>query len=191
MTKQIGVGIVGTQFMGRAHSNAYMDVSHFFDLPAVPIMRAACDNVAANLKPFCRQFGWASQETSWEDLVARDDIDLIDICTSNAVHMPIAVAAAKAGKHVICEKPVAMNADEARVMLDAAKKAGVRHMVAFNYRRVPAIALARGMIDEGKIGKVFHFNAVYYQDWLVDPEFPYVWRHDKEVAGSGAHGSVG
>jgi predicted dehydrogenase len=190
MTKQIGVGIVGTQFMGRAHSNAYMDVSHFFDLPAVPIMRAACDNVAANLKPFCRQFGWGSQETSWEDLVARDDIDLIDICTSNAVHMPIAVAAAKAGKHVICEKPVAMNADEARLMLDAARKAGVRHMVAFNYRRVPAIALARGMIDEGKIGKVFHFNAVYYQDWLVDPEFPYVWRHDKKVAGSGAHGDM-
>lgn len=190
MSKEIGVGIVGTQFMGRAHSNAYMDVAHFFDLPAVPVMRAACDNVAANLGPFCNRFGWGSQETSWEDLVARDDIDLIDICTSNAMHMPIAVAAAKAGKHVICEKPIAMNADEARAMFDAAKKAGVRHMVAFNYRRVPALALARQMIDEGKIGKVFHFNAVYYQDWLVDPEFPYVWRHDKQVAGSGAHGDM-
>ena len=190
MSKTVNVGIVGTQFMGRAHSNAYMDVSHFFDLPAVPVMQAACDNVEANIEPFCKQFGWASAETSWEKLLARDDIDLIDICTSNAVHMPIAVAAAKAGKHVICEKPVAMNADEARAMLDAAEEAGVRHMVAFNYRRVPAIALARRMIDEGKIGRVFHFNAVYYQDWLVDPKFPYVWRHDKTIAGSGAHGDM-
>jgi predicted dehydrogenase len=190
MSQTVNVGIVGTQFMGRAHSNAYMDVSHFFDLPAVPVMRAACDNVTANLEPFCKQFGWADRETSWEKLIARDDIDLIDICTSNAVHMPIAVAAAKAGKHVICEKPIAMNADEARAMLAAVQEAGVRHMVAFNYRRVPAIALARQMIDEGKIGKVFHFNAVYYQDWLVDPDFPYVWRHDKQVAGSGAHGDM-
>jgi predicted dehydrogenase len=190
MGETINVGIVGTQFMGRAHSNAYMDAAHFFDLPSVPVMRAACDNVTTNLKPFCQQFGWASQETSWEALIAREDIDLIDICTSNAVHMPIAVAAAQAGKHVICEKPIAMNAGEAQAMLEAAEKADVRHMVAFNYRRVPAIALARQMIDDGKVGKVFHFNAVYYQDWLVDPEFPYVWRHDKQVAGSGAHGDM-
>jgi len=176
--------------MGRAHSNAWMDVGKFYDLPAMPVMKAACDNVAENLEPFCKRFGWQSREKDWQKLVARDDIDVIDICTSNNVHMPIAVAAAKAGKHLICEKPVAMNADEAKAMLDAAKAAGVLHMVAFNYRRVPAIALAKQIIEEGKIGKVFHFNAVYYQDWLVDPAFPYVWRHDKSVAGSGAHGDM-
>ena len=187
MNKTINIGIVGTQFMGRAHSNAWMDVDKFYDLPARPVMKAACDNVAENLEPFCERFGWQSQETDWKKLIARNDIDVIDICTSNNVHMPIAVAAAKAGKHIICEKPVAMNAAEAKAMLDAAQSAGVKHMVAFNYRRVPAIALARQMIEDGKIGKVFHFNAVYYQDWLVDPEFPYVWRHDKKVAGSGAH----
>jgi predicted dehydrogenase len=176
--------------MGRAHSNAWMDVDKFYDLPARPVMKAACDNVAENLEPFCQRFGWQTRETDWKKLIARDDIDVIDICTSNNVHMPIAVAAAKAGKHIICEKPVAMNATEAKAMLDAAEAADVKHMVAFNYRRVPAIALARQMIDEGKIGKVFHFNAVYYQDWLVDPDFPYVWRHDKKVAGSGAHGDM-
>ena len=190
MSKTINIGIVGTQFMGRAHSNAWMDVDKFYDLPARPVMKAACDNVAENLEPFCQRFGWESQETDWKKLIARDDIDVIDICTSNNVHMPIAVAAAQAGKHIICEKPVAMNAAEAKAMLDAAEAGGVKHMVAFNYRRVPAIAFARQMIEEGKIGKVFHFNAVYYQDWLVDPDFPYVWRHNKKVAGSGAHGDM-
>jgi predicted dehydrogenase len=115
---------------------------------------------------------------------------LIDICTANDLHLPIALAAAKAGKHVLCEKPIARNANEARRMLDAARAAGIRHMVGFNYRRVPAIALARQLIEQGKIGRVFHFNAVYYQDWLVDPSFPYVWRHDAKVAGSGAHGDM-
>lgn len=190
MRDTINIGIVGTQFMGRAHSNAWMDVDKFYDLPVRPVMRAACDNVAENLQSFCQRFGWQSQETDWRQLVARDDIDVIDICTSNNAHMPIAVAAAQAGKHIICEKPVAMNAAEAQAMLEAAQAAGIKHMVAFNYRRVPAIALAKQMIDAGKIGRVFHFNAVYYQDWLVDPAFPYVWRHDKTVAGSGAHGDM-
>ena len=190
MSDAIKVGIVGTQFMGRAHSNAYLRVATFFDLPGPPIMRAACDVSPSDLDAFCTRFGWQTQETSWEKLVARDDIDLIDICTPNVLHMPVAVAAAKAGKHVICEKPIAMNADEASRMWEAARAADVRHMTAFNYRRVPAIALARQMIEDGKIGRVFHLNAVYYQDWLVDPDFPYVWRHDKEVGGSGAHGDM-
>ncbi|MHC4509123.1 MAG: Gfo/Idh/MocA family protein [Planctomycetota bacterium] len=190
MSKTVNIGIVGTQFMGRAHSNAWINVDKFYNLPLRPVMKAACDNVAENLEPFCQRFGWQSRETDWKKLVARDDIDVIDICTSNNMHMPIAVAAAKTGKHVFCEKPVAMNADEARAILDAAKTAGVKHMVAFNYRRVPAIALAKQMVEEGKIGRVFHFSAVYYQDWLVDPAFPYVWRHDKQAAGSGAHGDM-
>lgn len=142
------------------------------------------------LAAFAQRFGWQTTEISWEQLVARDDIDLVDIATSNATHMPIAVAAARAGKHLLCEKPLALNADEARRMLDAAREAGVRHMVAFNYRRVPAIALARQLIQAGKIGRVFHFNAVYYQDWLVDPQFPLNWRQDVREAGSGARGDL-
>jgi predicted dehydrogenase len=188
--KEIRVGIVGTKFMGRAHSNAYLDVAHFFDLPARPVLRAACGRNVSDLEAFAGRFGWQTTETSWERLVERDDVDLVDICTSNVTHMPIAVAAARAGKHVFCEKPIAMNADEARRMLDAAREAGVRHMVAFNYRRVPAIALARQLIEEGKIGEIRHFNAVYYQDWLVDPGSSIVWRHDAKEAGSGAHGDM-
>jgi len=190
MSETINIGIVGTKFMGRAHSNAFMDVSHFFDLHASPVLRAACGRNRPELETFARRFGWQTTETSWERLVARDDVDLVDICTSNVTHMPIAVAAARAGKHVLCEKPIAMNAREARRMLDAAREAGVRHMVAFNYRRVPAIVLARQMIEEGKIGTIRHFNAVYYQDWLVDPNSPIVWRHDVKEGGSGAHGDM-
>ncbi len=190
MSNEIKVGIVGTQFMGCAHSNAYMDVAKFFDLPAPPVMQAACDVNAAGLEAFANRFGWQSKETSWEKLIARDDIDLVDICTPNVIHMQIAVAAAKAGKHVICEKPIAINADEAQKMLDAASEAGVRHMTAFNYRRVPAIAFAKQLIEQGKIGRIHHFNAVYYQDWLVDPKFPFVWRHDIKKGGSGAHGDM-
>jgi predicted dehydrogenase len=189
-TKEINVGIVGTQFMGRAHSNAYLDVPHFFDLPALPLLSVACDNDPGSLDAFARRFGWQDKEADWERMVSRDDVDLVDICTPNSIHMPIAVAAAKAGKHVICEKPIAMDADEARRMLDAARESGICHMTAFNYRRVPALALARQLVEQGKVGRVFHFNAVYYQDWLVDPGFPFVWRHDKKIGGSGAHGDM-
>ncbi len=190
MAKEIRVGLVGAGFMGRAHSNAWIDVQHCFDLPCRRVLRAACDVNESVLQPFAEKYGWETTETSWENLVAREDIDVIDICTSNLTHMPIAVAAAKAGKHVLCEKPISRNAEEAQQILDAAKAANVRHMTAFNYRRVPAIALARQMIEAGKIGRVFHFNAVYYQDWLVDPNFPMIWRHDVEEAGSGAHGDM-
>ena len=146
MGNEIRVGIVGTKFMGRAHSNAYLDVAHFFDLPASPTMRAACGRNATDLATFANRFGWQSTETSWEGLIARDDIELVDICTSNLTHRAIAVAAAEAGKHILCEKPIAMNVQEARRMLNAAREAGVRHMVAFNYRRVPAIMLAKQLI---------------------------------------------
>jgi predicted dehydrogenase len=190
MSTEVNVGIVGTKFMGRAHSNAWIDVPYWFDLPARPVLRAACGRNVSDLETFAKRFGWQTTETSWEQLVARDDIDLVDICTSNVTHMPIAVAAAEAGKHVFCEKPIAMNADEARQMLDAAREAGVRHMVAFNYRRVPAIILAKQLIEEGKMGQIRHFNAVYYQDWLVDLDSSFVWRHDVKEGGSGAHGDM-
>ena len=190
MSRQINVGIVGTAFMGKAHSNAYLDVSHYFKLPSQPIMRAACDSNPESLDALVHQYGWQTTETSWEKLVERDDIDLIDICTPNHNHRDIAVAAAKNGKHIICEKPLCMNADEAREMFRAAEQAGVRHMTAFNYRRVPALVLAKQLIEEGKIGTIRHFNAVYYQDWLVDPNFPFVWRNEIEKGGSGAHGDM-
>lgn len=190
MSEPIKVGIIGTKFMGRAHSKAFIDAPHFFDLPRQPVLRAACGVDEAATFSFAKRFGWETTEKSYERLVARDDIDLVDICTSNVTHMPMALAAAKAGKHILCEKPLAMNADEARRMLDAANTAGVRHMVAFNYRRVPAIAFARQMIEAGKIGKVYHFNAVYLQDWLVDPNSAFSWRGDARLAGSGAHGDL-
>ena len=190
MGDTINVGIVGAAFMGRAHSNAYKDVNSYFKLQKPPVLKTVCDISQPAAEELAKAYGWQSTENSWENLVQRDDIDLIDICTSNNLHMPIALAAAKAGKHVISEKPLAMNASECRKMLDAVQDAGVRHMVAHNYRRVPAIALAKKLIDEGKIGKVFHFNAVYLQDWLIDPDFPYVWRCDAKVGGSGAHGDL-
>ena len=187
---EIRVGIVGAGFMGRAHSNAYINVAHFYDLPKVPVMQAACDTNETCLRPFADRFGWKSIETSWEKLVERDDIDLVDICTSNATHQPIAVAAAKAGKHILCEKPIARNAAEARAMLDAAQRAGVTHMVAHNYRRVPAIALAKNLVERGEIGRVLHFNAVYYQASQIDPASPFVWRNDAAIGGSGVHGDM-
>lgn len=190
MSENINVGIVGAAFMGRAHSNGYLDVAHYFDLPKAPALQAVCDISPKAGNALAKQYGWKSVETDWKTLVQRDDIDLVDICTSNNLHMPIAVEAAKNGKHLICEKPLCMSAEEAQKMLDAAQDADVRHMTAFNYRRVPALVLAKKMIEDGKIGEIHHFNAVYYQDWLVDPNFPYVWRHDVSVGGSGAHGDM-
>jgi len=190
MSKIINIGIIGAQFMGRAHTNAWYDVAQFFDLPFTPILKAACDINPQSESEFAERLGWESFETSWEELIRRKDIDIIDICTPNNLHKEIAVAAASAGKHVICEKPAAMNAEEALEMYRAAEGAGVRHMIAFNYRRLPAIALAKQLIEEGKLGEIHHFNAVYYQDWLVDPDFPWVWRHDATLSGSGAHGDM-
>jgi predicted dehydrogenase len=190
MPDQINVGIVGAAFMGRAHSNGYLDVAHYFDLPEKPVLNTVCDINQNAAESLARQYGWKNCETSWQKLVERDDIDLVDICTSNKFHMPIALAAAKNGKHIICEKPIAMSADEAWAMYVSAEEAGVRHMTAFNYRRVPAVLLAKKLIDEGRIGMIFHFNAAYYQDWLVDPGFPYTWRHDVLEGGSGAHGDM-
>lgn len=190
MSKNINVGLVGAAFMGRAHSNGYLDVAHYFDLPRHPVLHTVCDINQEEAKKLAKQYGWLNTESSWEKLITQDNIDLIDICTSNVTHKPIAVAAAKAGKHVICEKPIAMNAHEAKAMYEAAEEAGVRHMTAFNYRRVPAILLAKKLIESGKIGKIYHFNAVYYQDWLVNPQFPFVWRHDVKEGGSGAHGDM-
>ena len=190
MVNEIRIGIIGTKFMGKAHSHAYIDAPLFFDLPVKPVLQCACGLDEQFLKKFSRQFGWKYHETDYIKLIERDDIDLVDISTSNNNHLPAVLAAAKKGKHIICEKPLALNSNEALKMYEVVLDAGVRHSVMFNYRRVPAIVLAKKMIDEGKLGRIFHFNAVYYQDWLVDPNFPYKWRHNTTVAGSGAHGDL-
>ena len=190
MENEIRIGIIGTKFMGKAHSHAYIDAPVFFDLPMIPVLQCACGLDAGYLHQFSTRFGWQYQETDFLKLINRDDIDLVDISTSNDNHLHAAIAAAKAGKHIICEKPLAKNTAEAMAMYEAVTEAGIKHSVMFNYRRVPAIALAKKMIEEGKLGRIFHFNAVYYQDWLVDKNFPYKWRHDGSIAGSGAHGDL-
>lgn len=190
MAKKVNVGLVGYKFMGKAHSHAYHDVAMFFDLDAVPVMKAICGRDEKGVKAAAERFGWESYETSWEKLIKRDDIDMIDITAPSNAHKEIGIAAAEAGKHVFCEKPLALNLADAREMLKAVEKAGVKHMINFNYRTAPAVALAKKMIDDGLIGKIYHFRGVYLQDWIISPDFPIVWRLDKNVAGSGSHGDL-
>jgi len=187
----INVGLIGYKFMGKAHSHAYLDMPKFFKPDAIPVMKVLCGRDEAGVREVANIFGWQEIETSWERLVERKDIDLIDITAPTNVHKEIAVAAARAGKNILCEKPLAMNVKEAREMLEVAESAGVKHMVGFNYRRVPAIALAKKLIEDGAIGKIYHFRAVYLQDWIVDPNFPLVWRLQRDVAGSGSLGDLG
>ncbi len=192
--KQLNIGLIGYGFMGRAHSNAYNKVNKFFDLEYEPVLEAACARKKDNLKAFADRWGWKSVETDWRELVERDDIDAIDIVSPNVTHHDIAIAAAEAGKMVLCEKPLAMNGREGLEMTQAIEKAGVPNMVWFNYRRVPAIALARQLIDEGRVGRVFHYRAKYLQDWTISPDLPQggptLWRLDADVAGSGVTGDL-
>lgn len=189
--KEIRIGMIGYSFMGKAHSNAYRQVAAYFDLKAKPVMKAICGLYEHEAKAAAEKYGWEGYEKRWQDLIARDDIDVIDITTPNNIHCVQAVAAAKAGKHILCEKPLASTLAEAKQMLAAAQKAKVKHMVGFNYRRVPAVALAKKMIQKGDLGKIFHIRAVYLQDWIIDPDFPLVWRLVKKDAGSGALGDLG
>ncbi len=189
--KQVNVGMVGYKFMGKAHSQAYRDVPMFFPDSPKPVMKAICGRDEAGVKQAAEQFGWESYETDWASLIARSDIDLIDINAPSNAHKDIAIAAAKAGKHIFCEKPLALTLADAREMLEAVEAAGVTHMVGFNYRFAPAVLLAKKLVDEGRLGEIYHFRAHFLQDWIVDPDFPLVWRLDKEVAGSGSHGDLG
>lgn len=190
MSRKVNIGLVGYKFMGKAHSNAYRKMPMFFDTENVPVLKAICGRTEKAVAQAAKKFGWESYETSWEKLMKRKGIDLIDITTPNATHKDIALAAAAEGKDILCEKPLAMNLEQAQEMLKAVEDTGVRHMVCFNYRKVPAISLAKRLIDEGKLGKIYHFRAIYLQDWIADPNFPLVWRLRKEVAGSGAHGDL-
>jgi predicted dehydrogenase len=192
MAGTIGVGLVGYKFMGRAHSNAYRQVAAFFpDMALRPVMKALCGRDEAAVQQAADQFGWEGIETDWRKLVARDDIGLVDVSTPGNSHATIAIGAAEHGKHVFCEKPLANTLVEARQMLAAVRKAGVVNMVNFNYRRAPAVQLAKRLIDEGRIGQIYHWRAVYLQDWIMDPNFSLVWRLQKDIAGSGALGDLG
>ncbi len=192
--KKLNVGMVGYGFMGRAHSNAFSQVSHFFDLPYQPVLKAACARDAEKLKGFADQWGYESTETDWRKLIARKDIDLIDIAAHNDMHLEIALAAAAAGKMVMCEKPLGRNAAESKKMVDAIESAKVPNMVWYNYRRVPAVTLAKQMIDEGRLGKIFHYRAKFLQDWTISADLPQggqgLWRLDVNVAGSGVTGDL-
>jgi predicted dehydrogenase len=190
----LGVGMVGYAFMGAAHSHAWRTAPRFFDLPIRPLLRAVVGRDPARLAEAAERQGWESTETDWRRLIERDDIELVDICTPGDTHAEIAVAALDAGKHVLCEKPLANSVEEARVMTAAADRAaarGIVAMVGFTYRRVPAIALARQLVTAGRIGTVRHVRAQYLQDWIADPSTPMSWRLEKEKAGSGALGDIG
>lgn len=190
MAKTLRVGMVGYRFMGKAHSNAWRQASHFFPLKAHIELNTICGREAAGVQAARAQLGWQTASTDWREVVESPLVDIVDICTPNDAHADIAIAAVRAGKHVLCEKPLALDVKQAEAMLAAAQKAKVVHMVCHNYRRVPAIAQARKMISEGAIGEIQHFRARYAQDWLVDPDFPLRWRLQKNSSGSGAHGDI-
>ena len=190
----LGVGMVGYAFMGATHSQAWRTVGRFFDLPFSPSMAVLCGRDHDGVTAAARRLGWAAVETDWKELVKRDDVQVVDVCTPGDTHPEIAIAALEAGKHVLCEKPLANTVEEAVAMTEAAERArarGVRSMVGFNYRRVPAIMLARQLVQAGRLGTIHHVRAQYLQDWIVDPEYPLVWRLQKERAGSGALGDIG
>jgi myo-inositol 2-dehydrogenase/D-chiro-inositol 1-dehydrogenase len=192
--KPLRVGMIGYGFMGRAHSNAFRKVNQFFPLSRQLVLQAACGRDGAKTKAFADTWGYAAVETDWRALLARDDVDLIDIAAPNNVHAEIAIAAAKAGKMVMCEKPLAMNPAEGLAMTKAVEKAGVPNMVWYNYRRIPAVTLAKQLIDQGKLGKIFHYRAKFLQDWTISADVPQggpgTWRLDVSVAGSGVTGDL-
>jgi len=190
MAKTLNVGMIGYKFMGRAHSNAWLKADKFFNLKARPVMKVICGRDRAGVSEMAYKFGWDKFVTDWRDVVDDPSIDIVDINTPNDTHAEIAIAAAKAGKAILCEKPLALDVKQAKMMVDAVKKAGVVNMVCHNYRRIPAIAFARKMIEAGDLGTIYHYRARYAQDWIVDPNFPLVWRLQSKIAGSGTHGDI-
>ncbi len=183
--KTLNVGLIGQKFMGRMHSNAWIKAPLFFDTPIKPVLKIICGRHKQQAQAFAKQWGWQEATDDWREVVNHPDVDVVDISTPTALHHEIALAAAKAGKHIFCEKPIALNADQAREMLAAAEAAGVVHYLNHNYRRNPAVVLARQLIDEGRIGRIFHWRSAYFQSWIVDPKFPLTWHLRKEDAGMG------
>jgi predicted dehydrogenase len=185
--KKLNVAIIGTGFMGKAHSTAWSAAPKFFTLGIKPVMKVACDTQTECTTTFANNWGWEDVETDWRKVVERKDIDIIDICTPTWLHKEIAIAAVKNGKHVFCEKPICLSYDDAREMYEAAEKAGVVHYLNHNYRRAPAVSFAKQLIDEGKIGRIYHWRGAYLQDWITDPNFPLTWHLQKKFAGAGPH----
>ncbi|MFZ4453889.1 Gfo/Idh/MocA family protein [Salibacterium aidingense] len=187
----VRIGMIGYQFMGKAHSHAYRDLPFYFDPPVTPVLQAVSGRNEEKVKQAAEKLGWQSYETDWRRLIEREDIDMIDIVTPNHTHAEMAVAAAEAGKHILCEKPLALTVEQAERMHEAAEKNAIVHMIAHNYRFAPAVAYAKKLISEGRLGEINHVRAQYLQDWLVDPEAPLVWRLSKDISGSGTLGDIG
>ncbi|WP_204497913.1 Gfo/Idh/MocA family protein [Aquibacillus albus] len=183
--------MIGYQFMGKAHSHAYRDLPFYFDPKLKPVLKVVSGRNESAVSEAAEKMGWESYELDWRKVIERDDIDVVDIVTPNHTHAEIAIAAAEAGKHIITEKPLALTLDEARQMYEAVKKNKVKHMICHNYRFAPAVQVAKKLIEDGRIGKIYHFRANYLQDFIMDPEFPLVWRLKKEVSGSGSLGDIG
>jgi predicted dehydrogenase len=189
--RTLAVALIGYKFMGKAHSNGWRQAPRFFDLPANLRLKTICGRNRAAAKKAAVQLGWENVETDWRRIIGDPEIDIVDICTANDTHREIAIAAAQARKAILCEKPLARNVREAEAMVRAVQKTRVINMVCHNYRRIPAVALAKQMIEQGELGdRIFHFHARYAQDWIVDPKFPLVWRLQSGVAGSGALGDI-
>lgn len=194
MAKSLNVGIIGYGFMGRTHSNAYRKVAHFFDVPYQPVLKTICGLEEKEAKAFAERWGFETYTTDWHKVIDDKSIDVVDICVPNNYHAEIAIAAAKAGKAICCEKPLALNVAQAKKMVDAVEKAGVPNLVSFNYRRVPAVTLAKQLIDEGRLGRIFHYRANFLQDWTISAKVPQggmaTWRLDVKAAGSGVTGDL-
>jgi predicted dehydrogenase len=189
---EIGIGMLGYAFMGKAHSNGYKKMPYiFWPPPAKPKLIKMCGRTEEKVAEEAKRYGYLDYCTDWHDLIGDERVDIFVNVGPNNIHAEPCIEAAKAGKNVVCEKPLARNADEAKAMLDAVSKAGVKHLCNFNYRMVPALILAKKLIMDGKLGRIFHFRAKYLQEWIVDPDFPMVWRLDREVGGSGAIGDLG
>jgi predicted dehydrogenase len=193
--KEIRIGLIGCGLMGRTNTNGYKRLGDFFpEYEYRPVLQAACSRSEDKVKAFAEQWGYASYETDWKALIARDDIDAVDICTPNNTHAEIAIAAAEAGKMILCEKPLARTQAEAQTMVDAIEKAGVKNTVWYNYRRIPAVTLAKQIVDSGKLGKIFHYRSNFLQDWTISPDLPQggtaLWRLDADAAGSGVTGDL-
>jgi predicted dehydrogenase len=188
----INVALIGHRFMGKAHSNAYRQVRSFFPGKFTPRMKVLCGKAPMEeLEAAAKIFGWEECDSEWERVIARKDIDVVDVSTPGYLHHPMVIAAARTGKHIFCEKPLANTLAEAKDMLKAVEKAGVKHMVNFSYRRAPAVAFAKRLVEDGRIGEPYHYHGAYLQDWIMDPQFPLVWRLEKKYAGSGALGDIG
>jgi len=192
--KNLHIGLIGYGFMGRAHSNAFLQANRFFDLPYQPVLKSVCARNTERVKSFAEKWGYETTENDWRKLIERPDIDLIDIASPNDTHAEIAIAAAKAGKMVLCEKPLGRNASESRSMVEVAESAKVPNMVWYNYRRVPAVTLLKNLLDEGRFGRIFHYRAKFLQDWTISQDLPQggegLWRLDIAVAGSGVTGDL-